>query len=297
MKLPTTKATDIQLMDYIRESRKVIDLALPPGAVVPRHTERGHFYQVPSSGVYPSVTGKLGHVKDESIQNFAMNTALQYVSDNMHTVIKDGKIDMMGAIDMLADAAKAPTGLLHAAGDIGTAIHDRREEYFQAWIDSDKLERPVIRDFLHDGDDSRLVSCILGFDKFLTENTYIPIRCEVMVYSDEHKVAGMLDDIGLMMYKGKWVLTLMDLKTSNQMKAHYWLQVAMYNMMFSELTGLIPDRNIILKVNKDYPDYKVEELQGIDKLVEGAKSVLKTAETMEFIKGARKDIGKTVIKI
>lgn len=295
MKLPTTKTDTKAVEEYIAYAREVIDQALPPGAVIPRHSNGGHFYQVPLGGIYPSVTGKLGHVKDESIKNFAMNEALRYVSEHLHEVLIDGKIDMMRAIDLLDQAAKAPTGLLHTAGDIGTSIHDGREKYFQDWIDTGK--RPDIKDYILDTHHPIYKAGLLGLGKFLDETGYMPIRCEVMVYSDEHKVAGMLDDIGVMWYEGKWQLTLMDLKTSNQMKAHYWLQVAMYNMMFTQLTGLVPDRNIIVKVNKDYPDYKVEELQDIERLKEGVRAVLKTAETMEFIKEARKDLGKTVIKI
>lgn len=297
MKLPTTKATEEQLMDYIRHIRQVIDEALPPGAVVPQHTADGHFYGVPSGGVYPSVTGKLGHIKDESIQNFAMNSALKYIEEHMHETIVDGQVDLIKAIELFDEAKKTPSGLLHAAGDIGSKIHDRREEYFQAWIDSDQVDRPNIRTFIREDDDKRLVACMLGLDKFLFETNYIPIRCEVMVYSDKYNIAGMLDDIGIMKHNGKWVLTLMDLKTSNQMKAHYWLQVAMYHMMFRDLTGLKPKRNIICKVNKDYPEYKLEELAGMPKLIKGAKSVLQTGEVMEFIKEQRKDLGKTVIKI
>ena len=250
---------------------------------------------MPSGGVYPSVTGKLGYVKDESIQNFAMNEALRYVGEHLHETIVDGKVDMMKAIDLIAEAEKAPTGLLHAAGDIGTRIHDGREKYFQDWIDTGK--RPAISDYVRDSHDPTYKAGMLGVDKFLDETGYMPIRCEVMVYSDEYEVAGMLDDIGVMWHDDQWKLTLMDVKTSNQMKAHYWLQVAMYQMMFSELTGLEPERSIICKVSKDYPSYTLEELQDVDRLKEGVRAVLKVADTMQFIKESRKDAGKTVIKI
>jgi len=269
------------------------------------HTANGHFYQVPTGVVYPSVTGKLGYVKDESIQNFAMNEALRYIEEHMHEVIVNGKIDMMKAIDLFVEAKKTPSGMLHAAADIGTRIHDRREEFFQRWIDQGAPAplRPDIHDFCRIDDDKRIHAGMLGLDKFVREYKYIPIRTEVMVYSDKHQVAGMLDDIGIMWHKpkgarkGKWMLTLMDLKTSNQMKAHYWLQVAMYHLMFEDLTGLKPQLDVILKLNKDLPEFKLEYLKNIRVLKAGVKSVLKTASVMEHIKSARKNQGKTVITI
>lgn len=299
MKVKVNGAQDHVLDQFVSEVRKIIDMALPPGAVVPQHTGDGHFYGVPSGGVYPSVTGKLSTVKDESIQNWNMNEALKFVEQNLARVVVNGEIHIPSAIDLFAEAQRVPKGLLQKAGDIGTQVHDRREKYFQAWIDSGKITngRPDIHEFMNDGDDPRLHAGMLALDKFLNDTGYIPIRTEVMVYSDKYKVAGMLDDIGIIKHNGYWKLALMDLKTSNQMKAHYWLQVALYHMMFKDLTGLRPEVNFILKVSKDFPGYQLEYIHSIHKVVAGVKNVLKVAETMDFIKSKRKNNGKTVVKI
>lgn len=296
-KLPlTTKPGDVDL--YVRQVRERIDHALPPGAVVPMHTAEGHFYRAPSGNTYPSVTGKLGAVKDESIQNWNMNEALRFVEQNLFKVIEDGKVNVSKAMDLFAEAQKVPRGLLYEAGDIGTKVHDRREKYFQAWIDSgETVTRPSIQDFINKDDDPRIAAGMLGLEKFLNDTGYIPIRTEVMVYSDKYQVGGMLDDIGLMRNGKNWQLTLMDVKTSNQMKAHYWLQVALYHMMFRDITGIRPEHNIILKLNKDLPEYKIEVIEDMRRVVAGAKHVLDVYDTMEFIKGKRKNNGKTVVKI
>lgn len=296
--LPIT-ASPAELDSYVRGVREAIDNALPPGAVVPQHTGDGHFYGTPSGSVYPSVTGKLGAVKDESIQNWSLNQAVKYIEDNLPNIVADGKINLVKALEMFDSAKKEPRVQLQAAGDIGTQVHDRREKYFQYWIDSDTISgpRPPIQLFMKAGDDPRLTAGMIALNKFLTDTNYIPIRTEVMVYSDKYKVAGMLDDIGIMQKNGKWHLTLLDLKTSNQMKAHYWLQVALYHLMFYELTGLRPSISCILKVNKDYPSYKLEEITNIRRVIAGAKNVLKVDASMQFIKGCRKDIGKKVIRI
>jgi hypothetical protein len=138
---------------------------------------------------------------------------------------------------------------------------------------------------------------MLALNKFVEETGYIPVRTEVMVYSDRFQVGGMLDDLGVMKHNGKWRFVLMDLKTSNQMKPHYWLQVALYNLMFTEITGLKPEAHFILKVSKDYPQYNIEHIEDMRRVIAGAKSVLKVHDVMGFIREKRKDIGKTVIKI
>jgi hypothetical protein len=298
----------------IQAIQDTIDNALPPGAVVPRHTDEGHFYGVPSGGVYPSVTGVIGYVKDPSIQQFDMNEALRYVEKNLHTCVTDGDLDYMKVMDMLYAAKKAPKGVLMDAADIGTKIHDRREKYFQDWIDT--KQRPNVADYFStSADDSRLVSAMLALSRFCDEQGYIPIRTEVLVYSDRYKLAGQLDDIGMVntiirkgdptckhnfWYDGlktrcdkcdmkrEWQFCLTDLKSSNQFKDSYYLQVALYYMMFVELTNLKPQRNFILKVSKTDGSYKIEELKRINRLVSGGKRVIEAAEAVSRVRDIRK---------
>jgi len=290
-----------------------IDEKLPPGAVTPRHTGDGHFYGVPSGNVYPSVTGVISVIKDRSIQNFDMNEAMRYVEANIKGCVVDGSLDMMKTIDLLHNAKKASRNIFKDAGDIGTQIHDRREEYFQQWIDTGS--RPSIFDYIKEDDDPRLKSGMRGVSLFCDETEYIPIRTEVMVYSDRYKLAGMLDDIGIintvkrkgdrncahdLLYeqyitrcikcdmKKAWEVCMMDLKSSNQFKDSYYYQVSIYYMMFKEITGLITDRNFILKVSKDNGKYKTEELTNMRSLVAGAKKIIAAADAVDKVKDLRK---------
>ncbi len=304
-----------EVKNRIKKIQDQIDLTLPPGAVVPRHTDAGHFYGVPSGGVYPSVTGIIGYVKDPSIQQFGMNEALRYVEAHLHECVTDGDLDYMKVIDMLYAAKKAPRGVLMDAADIGTQIHDRREEYFQDWIDDNK--RPSLSNYYRtDVDDPRLVSAMLALGRFCDESEYIPIRTEVLVYSDKYELAGQLDDLGMIntvirkgdpdckhLYwynrdgstrcehcdrKKQWHFCLTDLKSSNQFKDTYYLQVALYGMMFRQLTGLKPDRNFILKVSKVDGVYKTEELTRMNQLVANAKRVILAAKAVKKVKELRK---------
>jgi len=309
-----TLAEESQLkvvMEHVREARRQIDRALPAGSVYPRHTEQGHFYGVPNGQVYPSVTGIISYVKDQSIQTYQMNEALRYVEANFHRLHKDGKFDIMEASTVVYEAKKAPTDAMNNAGDIGRKIHDRREQYFQEWIDNDTLERPDIASYIKDDDDNRLKSAMRALDKFCADTGYIPVRTEVLVYSDKYKLAGTLDDIGYiktekrpfsdacthsLTYEGlvvrcfsckgrtDWEFALSDLKSSNQFKDSYFYQVALYFMMFKENTNLKPERSFILKVSKENGTYSLEELENMPSLVAGAKSIIQAADAVEKVK-------------
>jgi len=307
----------------IAEIQAIIDKTLPPGAVVPRHTDAGHFYGVPSGGVYPSVTGIISYVKDPSIQQFDMNEALRFVEKHLHECVVEGDLDYMKVMDVLYNAKYASKGVLMDAADIGTQIHDRREQYFQDWIDDKK--RPDIHDYWGDGDDIRLVSAMRALGQFCDESGYIPIRTEVLVYSDKYKLAGQLDDLGMVNtvirkgdkdcdhnlwhngmstrcdkcdMKRQWHFCLTDLKSSNQFKDTYYLQVALYGMMFVQLTGLKPERNFILKVSKTDGRYKTEELKKMRQLVAGAKKIILAAQAVQKVKEIRKGSNaKTIQRI
>jgi len=245
-----------------------------------------------------------------------MNEALRYVEAHLHECVTDGDLDYMKVMDVLYAAKKAPRGVLMDAADIGTQIHDRREKYFQDWIDAGSP--PLIQQYFStDKDDPRLVSAMLALGKFLDESQYIPIRTEVLVYSDKYKLAGQLDDLGMIntvVRKGdpdcvhnewfsgmetrcdkvgcgrkrRWEFCLTDLKSSNQFKDSYYLQVALYGMMFTQLTGLKPDRNFILKVSKTDGQYKTEELRYMNQLVANAKRVVVAAQAAQKVKELRK---------
>jgi hypothetical protein len=312
------------VLDEVMRYQRIIDQALPPGSVVPRHTHEGHFYGVPSGGVYPSVTGVISYVKDPSIQLFDMNEALRYVEAHLHHCVTDGDLDYMKVIDMLHEAKKAPRGVLMDAADIGSQIHDRREKYYQDWIYSSK--RPDITQYYDiDKDDQRLVSAMRALGKFCDEEGYVPIRTELLVYSDKYKLAGTLDDIGMVntwlrkgdkkcqhnyIYDGlvtrcdkcdmkrQWQFCMKDLKSSNQFKDSYYFQVALYNFMFMKLTGLRTQRNFILKVDKTSGVWKTEELKNMPQLIAGAKKIIMAADAVEKIRGMRQQSNaKKTIKI
>ena len=279
--------------ERVRAYQDEFSVLLPPGAVIPMHSERGHFYKASSSGqTYGSVTEKLKCIKDESIQNFALNEGMRYIEANLSKVVGPSGINMIKAIDMFDAAKKASSGVLSDAGDIGNRIHDRRDNYFQNWIDTGT--KPDMALFIFENDDPRLIAAMKGLEKFVVDYDYRPIRTELMLVSHKYKVGGTLDDVGLARFPGEknHQLVLMDLKTSNQFKAHYWLQVALYHIMLREITGINTKRHFILKLSKETPTYKVEEITSMAKVAQGVRYLLKVDEAMNFIKETRSQINK-----
>lgn len=305
--------------------------------MVPAHTENEHFYKVSDSreATYPSVTGRLQILKDESLINYKMNRALEYVFAKFSQLTPDN------LMEHLDEAAKVSGGILKDAGDIGTRIHNARERYFTAWIKTGV--RPAnILDFEDPQDgmpyikDVRLTSGLNAIEKFVTDTEYVPVATELLLFNHDLKVGGTLDDLGVMWwpkdkgnphckhegslmthyktrkgqdepqmlrsclvcgYRAVRAFVLMDIKTSNQFKDHYFFQVAIYYWMFYKLTGIRPQYCFILKASKDDGRYKIEDLKRPAALAAYARSMLRTHEGMDFIKKLRKDNQKVVAEV
>lgn len=274
--------------------RQEILSKLPEGTVKAEHTERHHFYRiVPKDVVYPSVTGKLQLIKDEGLMNYKMNRAIEYIAANRGRMAKD-EGEAMAVFD---EASKESERLLKDAGDIGTLIHDAREAYFKAWIETG-VRPPDARAFIPAGCvDRRAVSGMRGIEKFCTEWKYEPVVSELYVYSERWQTAGALDDIGLIDTGAGKEIVLLDLKTSNRFKSTYFFQISMYFHMFETLTGITPQRVLILKSSKENGGYQIEELTHLPKLVEYVEHMLKMNEAIDFIEGLRKDNQKNVVTL
>jgi len=311
----------------IKSIQKKISEKLPEGLVTPEHNEEGHWYRVHEGDLplYPSVTGKLQILKDEGIMNFKMNRALDYVFE------KWGQFTNENIMEHLDFARRVSVDIFMDAGDIGTQIHDYREEFFRDWINTGRRPADILSYIPKEKEDVRAVSALRALDKFCTDYNYIPVATELLVYSHKMRTGGMLDDIGLMRrvknegdkgcvheimqhpntsgrkpnlyqcircdYRYKLVFVLMDIKTSNQFKDHYFFQVALYYEMFYRLTGLKPDECFILKLSKKDGTYKIEDLKKPGLLASYAHSMIRTNEGLEKIKELRKDNQKNVEKL
>ncbi len=307
--------------------RNKIALAIPEGSVIAEHTKDGHFYRIMTpdakgvtDNVYPSVTGKLQIIKDESLINYKKNQVIQYVFKN-YAKFTDANI-----MEHLALAERVPEDILADAGDIGTEIHDCREEIFKHWIATGVRPEDFTAFIKPEQIDIRMRSAIRALQKFCVEHAYVPVATELFVYSHKLRVAGTLDDLGLMRrvvdkgdpackhetmmvarkvgvdrsvcvkcdYKERFDFVLMDLKTSNAFKDHYFFQVALYYWMLCELIGIRPDRCFILKVSKEDGTYKIEDLKRPAMLASYSRSMIRTHNGIMYIRGIRRDNQKIV---
>ena len=268
-----------------QQLRKRIYDAIPEGTVIPQHDQEGHkYFIVPLGEQFLSVTTKLAVIKYPSIQNWKMNKALDYVSRNWRS------IDEHTIMDIIDAAAKAPVEEFEGAGSVGTEIHECRERYFKEWIRLGARPQSTLDFIPADQRDTRIVSAMRALESFCIKENYEPIATELYVYSAKLKIAGTLDDIGLLPFKtssgrtGKR-LVLMDIKTSNQaIKISYAYQVALYYGMFKRLTGLIPKKSFILHLSKQDGTYKIPEIRQISKVFKAACNVLKVYDSEEFVK-------------
>ena len=297
---------------------------MPEGSVITEHTKDGHFYRIMTpdkkgvtGNVYPSVTGKLQIIKDESLINYKKNQVIQYVFANYN------KFTDANIMEHLALAERVPEDILADASDIGTEIHDCREEIFKAWISSGVRPEDFTTFIKPEQIDVRMKSGVRALQKFCIENAYVPVATELFVYSHKLRVAGTLDDLGLMRrvldkgnpdckheimalsnknysvcvkcsYREQTQFVLMDLKTSNAFKDHYFFQVALYYWMMREILGIRPDRCFILKVSKEDGTYKIEDLKRPAMLASYARSMVRTHNGIMYIRGIRKDNQKIV---
>ncbi len=300
--------------------RAIIAEKLPEGTVVPKHDSTGHWYYVePLEQTFPSVTGKLQVLKDPSLKNYAVNENNKYIFAHFKE-FTDGNI-----MEYLDNASRVAEGNRDSAGDFGREVHEIRERYFADWIAANKRPEKPLKEYIPFvmSSDPRAISCVRAIERFLLETMYEPVKCELLLYDQRYKIGGTLDDVGLwhpIVRRGspacdhdyittakaincrrcphklslKKEFILLDLKTSNQFKDHYWYQVAIYWMMFVKLTGLKPRSIHILKTNKMDGTYGLEKIKGRDAVVAYAKNFLRATEGLEMIKSQRKNNQKKV---
>lgn len=265
--------------------------------------------------------------------NYKMNRAVESLRNFIFGL---SKVPEMEEIEKACEiAGRVSQDILEDAGDIGTRIHNYREIIFNEWIKTGVRPDDFTKFIPAEDVDVRAISGVRALQSFCVERDYIPVRCELLVYSHEDRVAGTLDDLGLMRktvregnpecdhkamnlmqvkescvmidergvsrclrcdLKYYYEFVLMDIKTSNQLKDHYFFQVCLYWRMFWKLMGakFKPERCIIVQLSKENGRYKIEDLKKPAKLAQYAKHMLKTNEAVDFIQSLRKDNQKVV---
>lgn len=101
------------------------------------------------------------------------------------------------------------------------------------------------------------------FEKYVEFRNSFPanlVHTELNLVSSQLRMGGTLDRV--MQIEGHGLL-LVDIKTSNALHAHYWLQLAAYRMMLHEITGMEVDGVAVLWLNaKTRTEGKKGQVQG-----------------------------------
>lgn len=276
----TQPESNYKLDRKVQKLREKIKLRTEELAIRPDHDEFGHWYRF-GDQKYASVTGRLTLLKDPSIGTWRINRVLDYIKSN-YTEFTEETIHLH-----IEKAKSVPQLEFEGAGSLGTAVHDWREAVFSKVIEGSTWEEawrvPVPnQDYVSD---SRFISACRAIKKFVEENDYRPVACELYVADHKLQTGGQVDDIGFV----NGVLSLVDLKTSNQGdKESYYAQTALYMHMFRQLYKIRPPRLSILHVSKTDGTYKLLEIKEVTETIKWAKKVVEVGQGLERIKESKK---------
>lgn len=237
------------------------------------HTDDAHYY-VRDDAKYPSVTQKLGLVKDQGLSNWRINRAMDFIFQNFTEINEEN------LMEMLERAKNAPQAEFENAGAIGNIVHGWRELWFSNWVATDEVASPD-----HTMHIPQVQSGCRAIQKFVTEHNYIPIACELSLADHELRLGGALDDLGYV--DGE--LALVDLKTSNiGDKNSYHYQVALYYLMLARNYGIRPKKAYILHVSKTNGTYNLIEIKDMPRLIREARLILKLSDALDRLTASKK---------
>lgn len=295
-------------MNLATTIKKYRDLFRSKPAVITAHTNDGHFYVSPQTQEkYHSVTYFTSFIKDPSIANWRKNRALNAISE----MWKPNQHYTQEVINNLIEqAAAAPEGQFQMAGDVGSATHAWRQQFFQAWID---MDAGVIPDAEIDAwplpkdADPEVISGCRAIKRFLKETGAIPVACELPMVDEDLKVGGQIDDLMVFPNPSKlfyqdagrvnlWeegafktvykpYLGFVDLKTSNQgKKPSYAYQVrGFYQRMIRKTFKINPKKTYILHTSKADGTYKLIDLTDMKFLEKDAVNLVHASRSWDKV--------------
>jgi len=192
-----------------------------------------HKFWDEEGNLIPSVTTFTGIIdKSSALINWAVNLTKQYLLAK----IENG--EQITTLD-IEEATKEHRRIKEEAADIGTQIH----EWVSCWIKGEKPEIP---------EDDRIRNGITAFLQFQKDQKVKWLESEMIIYSQKHGFAGVLDAIG----KTGKKLVLFDFKSSNGIYPEHALQTAAYQIAYEEMTGKKIDYRVIVRFGKDTGDFE-----------------------------------------
>ena len=169
--------------------------------------------------------------------------------------------------ELIGRAKREYRNISREAKDKGAAIHD----WIHQWIIGETSDMP---------DDEQIVNGITAFLKFQKKHKVAWLETERVVYSKKYNYGGFLDSIGIM--DGKLILP--DFKSSNAFYPEMELQVAGYDIAYTEETKKPIQKHLIIRFGKDNGEFDIKEINNIEKSRKGFLGLIPAVKRLEELK-------------
>lgn len=169
--------------------------------------------------------------------------------------------------ELIDRAKKEYRFIQQKAKDVGKEVHD--------WI-----HQKIIGKNPEMPEDEQVVNGITAYLKFQKQHKVKWLETERVVYSKKYKYGGFLDGIGIMDNE----LILPDFKSSNGFWPEMEIQLAGYDIAYTEETGKKPKKHLIIRFGKDTGEFEVKYLNNIEKSRKAFLGLIPVVRRLEELK-------------
>lgn len=255
------------------------------GVWVAEHNETGHHYRhTPTGLLVDSVTTKLIADKPHLVK-WAVKKGIEWLEVNDRFL----KLATSERGQFMIGAQEAFTEFRDQAGSVGSLAHAVAENYINYRIKNGRWPDDIRKGF-KEGADPRSIASARSVEAMIRKIDIVPIASELLVGSVKHKIAGTLDLLALVDNE----LTLIDLKTSNQVSDEYANQIAAYKFCFEEMTGLKIKKAQIWHLSKDYDKCTVYNIPNLSSAYKAYKAI---ATYYDWLHNGKEKLTKDVKKV
>ncbi len=206
------------------------DKDIPPASIECPGGELDQWIKVPST-----TTVTRGALDKPELNNWLVDSAIK----EMASCLEAG--------DTIEEASAKAKGyrfrIMRKGGAVGSAVHDWASQFILSRMD-DSFAGPSPEQ------EKEITNAILGFLQWYEEEVKEPLQTEFIVYNPELDIAGTKDFV--FANKNDEIVSV-DFKTGNRIYPADVMQLAFYRHTYGLQEGQMPDKSIILHLNKTKP--------------------------------------------
>jgi hypothetical protein len=228
-------------MKYTVEQVQKVIAEKITGKIIPRHTDRGHYYEIASTGELLASATTINCLDKPHLVPWAVGLAIDFleIPGNFERLKGPERESIIKAAKLMY------TDIRDEAGSIGGAAHKIVEEFEMEWLKTGKKPESILS-FIPEGSRPQVIGACRAAEQAFNKYGWTPVALELLV--GVSKVgAGTLD---LIVLNKKGELELVDWKTSNNVTDFYNCQVSVYKHLFEKMSGLKVKRAKIVKLDK-----------------------------------------------